>query len=67
MKYKILTPNEQYNGVTEGVPFAVGVGYTDNEAIKNVLVNDYGYKCEEKEAVKPKTQTEAKPKKTSGK
>lgn len=64
MKYKILTPNEQYNGVTEGVAFANGVGHTDSETIKNVLVNDYGYSCE---VAKPKTQTEAKPKKASGK
>jgi hypothetical protein len=59
MKYKILTPNKQYNGVTEGVAFANGVGHTDNESIKNVLVNDYGYSCE--------TKPEAKPKKASGK
>ena len=53
MKYKILTPNAQYNGVTEGVAFANGVGHTDSEAIKNVLVNDYGYKAEAQEE-KPK-------------
>ena len=63
MKFKILTPNEQYDGVTEGVAFAAGVGYTDDEHVKNKLVNNYGYKCECKEA-------EEKPKKgakTSGK
>lgn len=48
MKFKIITPNQQYNGVTEGVPFASGVGYTDDENIKNKLVNNYGYACEEK-------------------
>jgi hypothetical protein len=54
VKFKILTPNKQYNGVTEGVAFAAGVGFTDDEALKNVLVNDYGYKCEEMtEAPKP--------------
>lgn len=69
MKYKILTPNTQYSGVTEGVPFASGVGYTDDENVKNKLVNNYGYSYEEeKTATKPKAQAEAaKPKKASGK
>jgi hypothetical protein len=69
VKYKILTPNTQYNGVTEGVPFASGVGYTDDENVKNKLVNNYGYSYEEEKPVtKPKTQAEAvKPKKASGK
>jgi hypothetical protein len=42
-KYTIKTPNELYNGVTEGVPFAKGIGQTDEENVRNVLVNDYGY------------------------
>jgi len=64
VKYKILTPNEQYNGVTEGVAFAAGVGYTDDENVKNVLVNDYKYSVEEQSTKK----TEATPKrKTSEK
>ena len=41
--YKLKTPNEQYNGVTEGVPFSKGVGQTDNKNIRNILVNDYKY------------------------
>jgi hypothetical protein len=53
VKYKIITPNPLYNGVTEGVPFASGVGHTDNENVKNSLVNNYGYRCEVAEA-KPK-------------
>jgi hypothetical protein len=57
VRYKILTPNPNYNGVTEGVAFANGVGYTDSEAIKNVLVNDYGYSYEEL-----KVEAEEKPK-----
>jgi hypothetical protein len=61
VKYKILTPNEQYNGVTEGVAFAAGVGYTDDEDIKNVLVNNYGYKCEAPAEEKPKKATTTKP------
>jgi hypothetical protein len=59
MKFKILTPNDQYNGVTEGVPFAAGVGYTDDENVKNSLVNNYGYKCEEKAEEKPKAKGKA--------
>jgi hypothetical protein len=42
-KFSIKTPNEIYNGVTEGVPFASGIGQTDDENVRNVLVNDYGY------------------------
>lgn len=60
MKYKIITPNERYNGVTEGIPFANGVGYTDDEQLKNVLVNDYGYKAEEQEAPKKASKASAK-------
>lgn len=60
MKYKITTPNERYNGVTEGVPFANGVGYTDDEQLKTVLVNDYGYKAEEKEPPKKTGKASAK-------
>jgi hypothetical protein len=62
LKYKILTPNTQYNGVTEGVAFADGVGHTDDENIKNKLVNNYGYSCEEKKA-----PAEEKPKKATTK
>ncbi|MEN2464913.1 Rho termination factor N-terminal domain-containing protein [Ornithinibacillus sp. JPR2-1] len=43
MVYKIQTPNPQYNGVTEGVAFAKGIGYTDDLNIRNVLINDYKY------------------------
>ncbi len=65
MKFKIVTPNEQYNGVTEGLAFANGVAHTEDENLKNVLVNNYGYRAEEEE--KPKAKAEAKPKKASGK
>lgn len=60
MKYKIITPNAIYNGVTEGVPFANGVGHTDNEATKNILVNDYGYKVEAEAAPKKAGKTSGK-------
>lgn len=61
MKYKILTPNKQYDGVTEGVAFAAGVGYTDDENIKNKLVNNYGYACEEKAEAKKQAPKRTKP------
>ncbi len=54
MKFKIVTPNEQYNGVTEGLAFANGVAHTEDENLKNVLVNNYGYKYEAKAEAKPK-------------
>ncbi|WP_342540054.1 hypothetical protein MHI39_20205 [Heyndrickxia sp. FSL K6-6286] len=65
MEFTIKTPNDYYNGVTEGVQFNNGVGRTNNENVRNILVNDYHY-----EDVTPK-QTEEKapkkPRKTSGK
>ncbi|MFP5111831.1 hypothetical protein ACSU64_05565 [Bacillaceae bacterium C204] len=42
--YKIKTPNPHYSGKTSGVEFENGYGQTDNEEIKNILVNDFGYK-----------------------
>lgn len=42
--FKIETPNKLYKGITEGVPFSKGIGFTDSESTRNVLVNDYGYK-----------------------
>lgn len=59
-KYKIKTPNDRYNGVTEGVAFVNGVGETDDENVKNVLVNDYGYEPEVKPEAKPKQPAKAK-------
>lgn len=67
MKFKILTPNEQYDGVTEGVAFAAGVGYTDDENVKNQLVNNYGYKCEPPSKTKEMPGAKKASSKTSGK
>lgn len=53
MEYVIKTPNEFYAGVTEGVKFESGVGKTSDKNVRNVLVNDYGYKDETPEE-KPK-------------
>ncbi|MCK0470887.1 hypothetical protein [Halalkalibacter sp. APA_J-10(15)] len=55
--YKIKTPNERYNGETYGVTFFNGQGETENEEVKNVLVNDFGYELVKKEAVKAKSPT----------
>jgi hypothetical protein len=41
--YKIKTPNHNYNGVTYGVKFTNGLGETDSEEVKNILVHDFGY------------------------
>ena len=49
MKYKIITPNDGYNGVTAGVPFANGVGYTDDENVMKDLRDNFGYAVEEVE------------------
>lgn len=32
MRYKVETPVRTYNGLSAGVPFTQGIGYTDNEA-----------------------------------
>lgn len=42
--YKIETPNKLYKGITEGVPFSKGIGFTDCKDTRNILVNDYKYK-----------------------
>jgi hypothetical protein len=41
--FLIKTPNEKYEGVTEGVAFVHGQAKVEDEAVRNILVNDYGY------------------------
>jgi hypothetical protein len=53
VKYRIETPNKQYHGITEGVPFSEGVGETNDVNVRNVLVNDFGYKDVTKHAEEP--------------
>lgn len=63
MKYTIKTPNKNYNGVTYGISFVDGVATTDDEKVKNVLVNDFGYSVEiteDKKEVKPKNTKSSK-------
>jgi hypothetical protein len=43
MKFHIKTPNPKYKGITLGVKFNDGLGFTDDELLKNVLVFEYGY------------------------
>jgi hypothetical protein len=58
LAYTIKTPNEKYNGVTEGVGFVNGVAKVEDKQLRDVLVNNYGYsdvtekKAEEKPADK---------------
>jgi len=41
--YKIKTPNPHYNGITNGIKFNNGIGETDSEIVKNILVNEFKY------------------------
>ncbi|WP_026558360.1 hypothetical protein [Brevibacillus sp. NSP2.1] len=54
--YTIKTPNAQYNGITEGVPFVNGVAEVKDEATRNVLVNNYGYIDATGDTPEPKTE-----------
>jgi hypothetical protein len=67
--FLIKTPNEKYNGVTEGVPFVNGQAKVEDEAVRNVLVNNYGYIDATEKVEKPEKKVEEKaPKrKASGK
>lgn len=60
--FKIKTPNENYNGVTFGVKFVSGIGETESEESKNVLVHDFGYLLVEETKEEPKHKTNAKKK-----
>ncbi|MZP28692.1 hypothetical protein GTO91_03030 [Heliobacterium undosum] len=62
-KYRIKTPNAIYNGVTEGVLFQNGEAIVEDERLKNLLTNDYGYTAEvigEEPAEEKKPKTVAK-------
>lgn len=41
--FKIKTPSDIYNGVTAGVRFEDGIGETDVKAVRDELVDDFGY------------------------
>ncbi|MBC9786720.1 hypothetical protein H1S01_19965 [Heliobacterium chlorum] len=58
-KYRIKTPNVIYNGVTEGVLFQNGEAIVEDERLKNLLTNDYGYTVE---VIEEKTVEDKKPK-----
>lgn len=64
--FLIKTPNEKYNGITEGVPFVNGQAKVEDEAVRNVLVNDYGY-ADVTEKAEKKAEEKAPKRKASGK
>lgn len=64
MLYMIRTPNEQFNGKREGLTFVSGVAYTDNEALRNCLVCNYGYTSESVESSPEAETPNAEPEKT---
>lgn len=57
--FTIKSPNSNYSGSTAGVIFHNGIGKVENEALKNKLVKEYGYK--------DITELEEKPKKAKSK
>lgn len=63
MKYVIETPNKQYTGVTEGVAFVDGRAIVEDEVLKNVLVNNYGYSARPLDEKKGAEKVEAAEKK----
>lgn len=50
-KYKILSPNKSYIGVSASVAFCNGEGYTDNKRLVEWFI-DHGYKVIDQEEVK---------------
>lgn len=50
-KYKVETPVRSYNGLSAGVPFSQGVGYTDSEVAINWFKSK-GYTVTELEETK---------------
>ena len=42
---KIIAPNKQYTGISAGVPFAAGMGETDDERLIEWF-KDHGYEVE---------------------
>lgn len=62
--FVIKTPNPNYDGVTLGVKFENGAAVVEDENLRKVLVNDYGYlsetKKEPEEPIKPAPKSRAK-------
>jgi len=65
--YKIKTPNHNYNGVTYGVKFTNGLGETDSEEIKNILIYDFGYELVHSDTEVKGEQPKSTPKKSPAK
>lgn len=47
--FVIKTPNPNYDGITLGVKFENGAAVVEDENLRKVLVNDYGYLSESKD------------------
>ena len=45
-KFLIKTKSKIYNGITKGIVFTNGQAIVEDEAIKNLLVVNYGYTTE---------------------
>ncbi|MCG7386881.1 hypothetical protein [Paenibacillus sp. ACRRY] len=69
--FVIKTPNPNYDGVTCGVKFQNGTAVVEDENLRRVLVNDYGYLSEAKPEEKPPQEEDApkapKPRKAAAK
>lgn len=65
MKFKVIAPNKDYNGVTATVKFEKGVGETSNPYFVEWL-KAHGYKVEEVKADKKDKDDKKNPDKTSG-
>ncbi|WP_379161362.1 hypothetical protein [Paenibacillus sp. sgz5001063] len=69
--YVIKTPNPNYDGTTIGVKFSNGMAVVEDEDLRKILVNDYGYISEEDESKPEEPQVSAikssRPRKTAAK
>lgn len=60
-KYKILSPNKSYIGISASVAFCNGEGYTDNKRLVEWFI-DHGYKVIDQDEVKqPEVNTNNSP------
>ncbi|OMC97757.1 hypothetical protein [Paenibacillus odorifer] len=69
--YVIKTPNPNYDGTTAGVKFSNGAAVVEDEGLRKILINDYGYTLEEDESKPEEPQVSVvkapKPRKTAAK
>ncbi|AIQ13634.1 hypothetical protein [Paenibacillus durus] len=67
--FVIKTPNPNYDGITLGVKFNNGMAVVEDESLRKILVNDYGYIFEEISPEEPQVSAvkAPKPRKTAAK